>query len=94
MNSKMTGEDWKFFLSTICLGVMGVAVIIYTVVKLLLGIGAPNEFMRVFAGIGLVALAGCSWVAYALTGGVPPWAWARRNCERLRSWARKERPSE
>lgn len=52
--------------------------------------GPDDRVLSIATGIGLVLLAGCLWVCYALTGGEPAWSPARRNCDRIRAWQRQE----
>lgn len=73
----------------ISLGIAGIAAVVYGIVAAF-GLGSEDRILSACAGAGLVALACCLWVSYALTGGEPPWAWARKSCEGIRAWQRRE----
>ena len=74
----------------IALALGGAAVIAHTAVVLALGLGAPDQPFRFISGAGLIALAACLWVCYALSGGEPAFGWARRSCQRIQAWQARE----
>lgn len=74
----------------VLVGLVGAAAVVYGIVVAASGHGAEDRVLSAFAGAGLVVLACCLWVSYALTGGEPSWGWARRSCDRIRAWQRRE----
>lgn len=87
-------EDTLFAVILFGLALTGIGVIVHTTVALALGIGSPDQPIRFFTGAGLIAIALCLGVSFALAGGIPPWGPLRRLAARVRfrhaKWQREQ----
>lgn len=74
--------------AAVVLCLAGVAMAVCGIVSALSG--QTDHILLVASGGGLVLIAACCWVCYAITGGQPSWSWARRSCDKISAWHKRE----